>query len=312
MNAVQHCYAMIDGTRMHWVEMGKPTEAPPIVLLHGINDSHLTWELVAPLLAAHRHLLMPDFPGCGLSERPDASYELAWHARMIAAWLSHVGLKNADIVGHSFGGGVAQMLLLECPERIRRLALVAPGGLGRGVGPWLRLAASLPSMVELFGQPFMALGTRLTLTGPAFSAEQVMKRCAMNATAGTARAFARTARDVINWRGQTRLFLQHAHKVATLPPIAVYWGDRDDLVPFDDGAAFAQAVKNVLFHPFPGCGHYLHHEQPSVFVNALREFLDRPYAEPAHLPTTSPLQLERTRALRIPTADVSALVRRQG
>ena len=65
-----------------------------------------------------------------------------------------------------------------------------------------------------------------------------MKRCAMNATAGSARAFARTARDVINWRGQTRLFLQRAHEIRALPPIAVYWGDRDELVPFDDGAAF--------------------------------------------------------------------------
>jgi pimeloyl-ACP methyl ester carboxylesterase len=278
---MRHRYGGIDGMRLHWAEMGDCTDAPPVVLLHGMNDSHLTWQLVAPLLAAGRRVVMPDLFGCGLSERPDASYELAWHARSIGAWLTSLGLETADFVGHSFGGGVAQMLLLERPARIRRLALVAPGGLGRDVGTWLRLAAVAPGLVERFGQPFMALGTRLALRGGPFSEEQVAERSAMNSTDGSARAFARTAHDVINWRGQSRLFLDRAHEIEALPPIAVYWGDRDALIPSDQGAAFARAVTGVTLRPFAGCGHYLHHEQPKQFVSALCEFLDAPHADAA-------------------------------
>lgn len=56
-----------------------------------------------------------------LSGRPDASYELRWYAHVMARWLDTLKLSTVDVVGHSFGGGVAQTMLLECPERIRRL-----------------------------------------------------------------------------------------------------------------------------------------------------------------------------------------------
>jgi pimeloyl-ACP methyl ester carboxylesterase len=278
---MRHQYGVVGGLRLHWAEMGETTNTAPIVLLHGINDSHLSWKLVAPLLAVHRRVLIPDLPGCGLSDRPDASYAIAWHARVIADWLAHLALESADFVGHSFGGGVAQMLLLECPARIRRLALIAPGGFGRDVGGWVRLVGIMPGFVEAFGQPFMALGTRLALRGSPFSEQEVTNMSAMNTTCGTARAFARTSRDVVGWRGQKQSFLQRAHEIAVLPPIAVYWGDRDALIPIGQGAAFAQAMQGVSFQTFPGCGHYLHHEQPTAFASALSKFLDLPRAERA-------------------------------
>jgi pimeloyl-ACP methyl ester carboxylesterase len=272
---VRHGHVNVDGIRIHWAEMGDPNGALPIVLLHGINDSHLTWSRVAPLLASHRRVLMPDFPGCGLSERPDASYALQWHAHIIASWMALLRIEQADIVGHSFGGGVAQMMLLECPKRLRRVALVSSGGLGREVGFWLRLATG-PRVVEHFGQPFMALGTRLALRRAcgSFSNDDVAQRSAMNSQRGSARAFARTVRDVIDWRGQTQLFMARAHEIDALPPMAVYFGDRDLLIPGDHSAVFGATVAGAVSRQFLGCGHYLHHEQPDAFVSALCEFLD--------------------------------------
>src|SRR5512140_504172 len=46
----------------------------PRVLVHGLNDSHQTWQHLAPALARRRRVLMPDLAGHGLSSRPDASY----------------------------------------------------------------------------------------------------------------------------------------------------------------------------------------------------------------------------------------------
>ena len=128
--------AVVDGIRLHWAECGVTTDRIPLVLLHGLNDSHLTWKRIAPLLADNRRVLMPDAPGSGLSERPDASYRLEWHAHVIARWLEGLGLSEVDIVGHSFGGGVGQMMLLEPKLTIRRLGLVASGGLGPRVAFW--------------------------------------------------------------------------------------------------------------------------------------------------------------------------------
>jgi pimeloyl-ACP methyl ester carboxylesterase len=288
---------VIDGARIHWCELpGDPTRTP-LLLLHGLHDSHLTWKQIAPRLARGRRVLMPDLLGCGLSERPDASYELKWHAGMIAKWLQMIGVSEVDVVGHSFGGGIGQMLLLERSLRVRRLALLASGGLGRDVGVWLRLAA-VSSLIERFGQPFMAHGTRLALRSMhrSLAAEDLERLAAMNARKGTARAFARTVRDVIDWRGQRRLFAQHAHQIAAFPPVAICWGDRDEIIPIAHGLEFAKIVDGVRFHRVDGAGHWLHHEKPDQIVETLQAFLEEAQCESIRLRPKPKSLIARTAA----------------
>jgi pimeloyl-ACP methyl ester carboxylesterase len=242
---------------------------------------------------------MPDLPGHGSSERPDASYELGWYARIVARWLESLRLDHVDVVGHSFGGGVAQMLLLECASRIRRLVLVASGGLGREIRPLLRLA-SAPGVVERFGQRFMGLGTRLALRADgSFTQVDIRELAQMNAEAGSARAFARTVRDVIDWRGQRRVFFDRAHEIPVLPPIAVLWGVHDKVIPFDHGRAFAERVEGVTFVPFDQCGHYVHRERPEDFVHTVRELLDAPSLAPARLYATGGVKRDPPNATAI-------------
>src|SRR4030095_2524098 len=137
----------IASVMLHWVELAPSNETPALVLLHRMNDSYVTGKHVAPALARDRRVLMPDLPGHGLSDRPDASYELAWHARIIVRWLERIDLGRVDIVGHSFGGGVAQMLLLEPGLCVRRLVLVASGGVRTERSLMLRVA-HIPYAVE--------------------------------------------------------------------------------------------------------------------------------------------------------------------
>lgn len=240
---------------------------------------------MAPLLGGNRRVLMPDAPGCGFSERPDASYQLDWHAHMIARWLEDLGLDEVDIVGHSFGGGVAQMMLLEPKLTIRRLGLVASGGIGPRITFWLRMAA-LPGVVERFGQPFMAAGTRLTLrsAGKCLPVQDIHELSLMNAEAGSARAFARTVQDVIGWRGQSRHFLNRAHEIKTLPAMTLFWGDNDAITPIEDALAFAREVDGVGFERFASGGHYLHHDHTEELATKLREFFDAPHVRRIQLP----------------------------
>jgi pimeloyl-ACP methyl ester carboxylesterase len=270
-------FATVEGVWLHWVELGAASRAAPVVLLHGLNNSCLTWSGVAPLLAADRRVLLLDLPGHGESGRPNLGYELDWYARVVAAWLAELGLDTVDVVGHSFGGGVAQMLLLECPERIRRLVLVAAGGLGKGVGWWLRLA-SLPYFVEYLGQPLMALGTRLALrgVGEGVTREDIAALSRLNSQPGSARSFARSVRDVVDWRGQRRNFLERVHELRTIPPILVLWGDRDPIIPVEQGRAFAASFEGAAFEAFEGCGHYPHNQRPAQVAHVVREFLADP------------------------------------
>jgi pimeloyl-ACP methyl ester carboxylesterase len=300
MNEVRDHFIEVAGVRLHWAEIGKASAAPPIVLIHGLNNSCLSWSQVGSLLAGDRRVLMPDLPGHGQSERPNVGYELDWYAHVMARWLEAIGVEAADVVGHSFGGGVAQMLLLECPERIRRLVLVAAGGLGKGVGWWLRLA-SLPHIVEHLGQPFMAFGTRMALRDArdGVSREDIRALGELNSQAGSARAFARSVRDVVDWRGQRRNFLHRVDEVKKFPPVLVLWGDRDPLIPIEQGRAFSALLKGSRFEAFAGCGHYPQNEQPEALARTVRTFLDDPdvpaeLARPA-IPVVHRPRKQRTR-----------------
>jgi pimeloyl-ACP methyl ester carboxylesterase len=235
-------------------------------------------------LGRHHRVFGLDLPGCGLSARPDASYSLEWQAKLVAAWLDAVGITTCDVVGHSFGGGVAMWLLLYRAKAIRRLALVAPGGLGRNVAIELRLAA-LPFVVERFGQPLMGTVTRLLtyLNGRSLPADERSRLRLMNTSSGTARAFARTVRDVISWRGQTRHFQHRACEIQTLPAMALFWGENDRIIPIRHGQEFCAMLDNCKLECFPGAGHFLHWERPGALAHALLEYIEAPNTAPARL-----------------------------
>ena len=118
--APRHAFRAVEGVRLHWVEYGALGAHAPVVLLHGLNDSYLTWRQIAPVIAHGRHVLALDLPGHGLSDRPDASYELTWYAQILARWIDALGVPAVDLVGHSLGGGIALALLAHRRERVRR------------------------------------------------------------------------------------------------------------------------------------------------------------------------------------------------
>ncbi len=270
--------ATVDGVGLHWVQQG---HGRPLVLLHGLGDAHLTWRVLAPAFA-HRRVLMLDLPGHGLSARPDASYSLDWYARVVGSWLDQLGLEELDLVGHSFGGGVAQQLLLSHSDRVGRVALLAPGGHGPGVALSLRLL-QLPGVDRLI-QPFIGLGTRISLAaslGAHIAAADLRLLAWMNTAPGTARALVRTARDVVGWRGQKVNVGEvggAANALPTMPPTLLFWGDRDPVLPVRQAHSAAATLRNSQLEILPGCGHFPHLERAKEVARLLAHHLDRPDA----------------------------------
>ena len=269
------------GVDLNVLDLGPegPSAGPPVVLLHGICDSHLTWSKVAPALARRRRVIVIDLPGHGLSARPNASYGLAWNAEVIGAALDALDLFEVDLVGHSYGGGVAQWMLLTHRARVRRLMLVAPGGLGRDVSLELRLGSLglyRRGVLERFGQPLFGVGTRigLGLAGGHFERDETSEIAWMNSKPGTARAVSRTIADVIDLRGQSRHFLDRAHEVGELPPMTIAWGDRDRVLPFAHALEAAPRIEGATLLRYEGVGHFPHREIADRFVRDLESFLD--------------------------------------
>ncbi|MDI1443409.1 alpha/beta fold hydrolase [Polyangium sp. 6x1] len=261
----------------------------PVVLVHGLTDTCRTWNKIAPALARDRRLYALDLPGHGQSSRYDASYDVSWYASLVVEWIRSLGLSDFDLVGHSLGGGIAMHVLLEQPGRVHRLALVAAGGLGLEVAAPLRLAASM-EMLDLAAPVLMGLGTSagLRVLGGNFDEAERKHLVEVNGRPGTARALFRTLRNAVDLRGQREHLLDHAHRLRELPPLAVYWGDRDPVIPVKHAETVHHYLDGAVVRRFPNVGHYPHREAVPEMLSELFRFLDGPQRSPRVRPGARP------------------------
>ena len=113
-----------------------PGDEPTIVFLHGLgaaSSEEFMQTARHPLLARYRMLLV-DFLGFGLSERPlDYGYTMENHADSVADLLRHLQVGRVHVVGHSMGGSVAIALAMRHTDLVGSL-IVAEGNLDPGVG----------------------------------------------------------------------------------------------------------------------------------------------------------------------------------
>ncbi|MEW5940121.1 MAG: alpha/beta hydrolase [Chloroflexota bacterium] len=92
----------------------------PILLIHGSTvDGRTDWGRIAPALAARYKVLVPDCRGHGHSNNPRMTYSFAEMADDAAAFVRALGYARAHVIGHSNGGNVALVTLMEHPDVIQ-------------------------------------------------------------------------------------------------------------------------------------------------------------------------------------------------
>ena len=145
-------YVDIDGMRMHYVEEG-PTEAAPILLLHGEPSwSFLYRHMIPPLADAGFRVIAPDLFGFGKSDKPvqKSDYSYAGHVAWMRAFIEQLDLTGITLFCQDWGSLVGLRLAAENEDRFARIAL-ANGGLPTGDQPmprafihWRRFAMHSP------------------------------------------------------------------------------------------------------------------------------------------------------------------------
>ena len=102
-------------------------EGPPLLLLHGYPQTNVMWHRVAPALARHFSLVVPDLPGYGWSAAPASDAEHAPYTKRAMAnamieVMEALGHVHFRLAGHDRGGRVAYRLALDHPGRLAKLA----------------------------------------------------------------------------------------------------------------------------------------------------------------------------------------------
>jgi len=137
------------GCEVAYTEAGD-AEAPTVVLLHGVNaaGSSGEYEKIWDALAERYHVVAPDLPGFGCSERPAIEYDGAFYTSFVASFLAR--FDAPAVIASSLAGAYVAGALDDPDVNPRALALVCPStGAIPGPNPWARALVRAPIVGDL-------------------------------------------------------------------------------------------------------------------------------------------------------------------
>lgn len=122
-------YVKAGGIRYYYEIQG---QGEPLLLLHGGLGSTGMFAPVLPALTDHRQVIAIDLHGHGRTELGSRKIDLVDIGNDVAAVLDELRIPQVDVLGYSFGGGVAFRLAVQHPQKVRRLTLVSAGFSDKG------------------------------------------------------------------------------------------------------------------------------------------------------------------------------------
>ncbi len=282
-------YYVSQRLRLHYVDWGNES-APPLLLIHGGKDHARSWDWVARDLRDDYHVIAPDLRGHG-----DSAWTLGGHYTInefvldLAQLIETLGLHPLTIVSHSLGGAVALQYTAIYPERVEKL--VAIEGLGpppkmiaarMDVPPWQRVDEWIQQVRALSGRTprrypsIDAAAARMQEENGFLSAEQARHL--------TVHGVARNEDGTFSWKfdNYARAFYPQKFDTEerramwgriTCPTLLVRGTESWASDPREDGRI--EAFKNAELANVEGAGHWVHHDRLDVFLDLVRDFLDR-------------------------------------
>ncbi len=126
-----------------WVELGDINmryldwggDGPPVMVLHGLASSAHWYDIVAPLLRNDFRIVAPDQRGHGQTTQAPSGYDWATLSKDVSGLMDHLGIPQAAVLGHSWGGHVASGLAAYSPERVSRVVMIDGGFLNGHLWP---------------------------------------------------------------------------------------------------------------------------------------------------------------------------------
>src|ERR1700720_4189646 len=114
------------GATINVVHGGKGS---PVLLMHGIPETHLLWRKVAPVLSQNFTLVITDLRGYGDSSKPPGGADHFGYSKRAMAQdqvevMQHLGFPKFAVVGHDRGGRAAHRLALDHPDALTKLAIL--------------------------------------------------------------------------------------------------------------------------------------------------------------------------------------------
>jgi poly(3-hydroxyalkanoate) depolymerase len=241
---------------------------PPLLLCNGIGAS---LELLQPFVDAldpQRGVIRFDMPGIGGSPAPVVPYHLHTLPPLLAGLLDELGHEQADVLGISWGGGLAQQFALSRPRRVRRLVLVATGTGALIVpgNPRVRLMMGPPRRHR---EPGYAAQIAGELYGGSARRDPAVARDLLHLTSrlGPARGYYYQLLSGIGWTSLPQLRRLQ-------PPTLILAGDDDPIIPLVNARIMHRLIPRTTLRVYCG-GHLELAADPERIASVVEAFLSR-------------------------------------
>jgi pimeloyl-ACP methyl ester carboxylesterase len=260
------------GARIRFVEAG---EGPPLVLVHDYLASRVAWDDVLSGLAQRFHVVAPDLPGFGESEKPPPSryrYDFEAFGESLVDLCAAVGLVRVSLCGHALGGAIALTVAAAHAHLVEKLVLVNP----------LVYPPRPDSLSRVAAVPLLGPLVFKQLFGRALFRTRFLSHARRGAAGASARRVdhlfdlfdAPAAREAAYATMQamldTRPLTASVPRVTT--PTLVAWGRAHRASPVEHGRRLARELGGARFEVFD-CGASPAEECPGAFTAAVTAFL---------------------------------------
>lgn len=243
---------------------GTASDAPPILIAHGLFGSARNWNVIAKRLSEARFVVSVDMRNHGASPW-EAPHSYAAMADDLAQVIAQFG-GRADVIGHSMGGKAAMVLALRHGTAVRRLVVadIAPVSYGHT-------------------QQGMIDAMRSVDLGAVTTRGDADRQLALSVAEPGVRAFLLQSLDVKEKRWRLNLDQLEADMGAVLSfpevagtfdgPVLMLSGAASDYVLPEHRERIKALFPAARFAKIPGAGHWLHAEKPREFEAAVAAFL---------------------------------------
>jgi triacylglycerol lipase len=260
------------GQKIVYYDVGS---GPAIVLVHGFgSEARFDWgNVLLPMSKRHRVIAL-DQIGFGASDKPFIDYSIQTYVDFLGEFLRAINVHEFTLAGESLGGWISALYTIEslAPANSGGQALARPARLvlsdAAGMSTEHITSQSMP--IPIAGTFADAHGVAIVFHDKSRVTDDFVREAwemKMKANDGF------TERSI--WSSPHIASEGVKDRIASISvPTLVVWGGNDELVPLEQGRAYATGIPGAKLTVVPDCGHAPAIEKPREFLAAVLPFID--------------------------------------
>ena len=254
-------YIDVNGVKVYYQAEGSGSA---VILVHSNGLSLGQWKRNVGPFSKYYKVYVPDLPGFGLSDKPDAEYGVNYYVDFLKSFMDALRIPKAALVGSSLGGAVVAAFAARYPGRVTGIVMADPTGL---------VPEGLSRNRELYNvYVSLMIRSRRLYCRPMFYDSSEMKALEGTQLVTDSKesrdAFIKNCRYILNY---DPAYVKALMSIAV--PALIIWGEDDLLLPAEDAQKYKELIPGSKVKIIGYCGHMPNVEKHGEFNSAVLDFL---------------------------------------